>query len=190
MLFRSVSQSRYPNHYAVYLYMSYTKSKIYHDVSSNRIMIGERELKTSDLANIQRLYKIRTGVRLTIEDIKYEVNKIADENQVSLANTHGSPKRINGKPVRDALFKVTRQEHADDGIVFMSLTLYALSRELGCDVDELKEHINVIRAHLINLGFVQRWESSELGAEARELYYKRGHTPDGAYSHSTPIPRG
>lgn len=175
---------------AVYLYMSYTKSKIYHDVRSNRIMIGERELKTSDLANIQSLYKSRTGVRLTIEDIKYEVNKIADENQVAIANTRCSPKRINDKPVRDALFKVTRQEHDGNDMIFMSLTLSALSREIGCDVDDLKEHINVIRAHLINLGFVQRWESSELGAGARELYYKRGHAPAGAYSHSTPIPRG
>ena len=136
---------------AVYLYMSYTKSKIYHDVSSNRIMIGERELNTSDLANIQSLYKSRTGVRLTIKDIKHEVNKIADENQVSLANTRGSPKRINDKPVRDALFKVTRQAHDDNDMIFMSVTLSALSRELGCDVNELKEHINVIRAHLINL---------------------------------------
>ena len=175
---------------AVYLYMSYTKSKIYHDVSSNRIMIGERKLNTSDLANIQSLYKSRTGVRLTLNDIKHEVNKIADENQVALANTPGSPKRINNKPVRDALFKVTRQEYDDNDTIFMSLTLSALSREIGCDVNELKEHINVIRAHLINLGFVQRWESSELGSGARELYYKRGHTPHGAYDHSTPIPRG
>ena len=175
---------------AVYLYMSYTKSKIYHDVSSNRIMIGERELKTSDLANIQSLYKSRTGVRLTIKDIKYEVNKIADENQAILANTRGLPKRINNKPVRDALFKVTRQEYDDNDTIFMSLTLSALSREIGCDVDDLKEHINVIRAHLISLGFVQRWESAIHGSEAREIYYKRGHAPLGAYSHSTPIPRG
>ena len=175
---------------AVYFYLAEIGGNLYHDASSNRIMINSRRLNTSDISRMVSLYKSTTGNKVTSAGVRYAVNLIADEDQRCGAPISDSPEEINYISIKSAVRQATAREYDRGLIVTLPLALYSIAKILGCDKKELKPHINLIRSYLIDIGFRQRWESAIHGSEAREIYYKRGHAPLGAYSHSTPIPRG
>lgn len=174
---------------AVYFYITNIGGDIYHDVSSNRIMISGRGIDTSDLSKMVSMYNSATGKRVKYSGVKIAVNLIADEYQVCRAGTSCVPIDINNNPIKDAVRKATASAHDRGDPITLPSIVYLVSKIVGCDKKDLRNHKNLIRSYLIDLGFRQRWESPIHGSDARELYYKRGHAPVGAYDHSTPIKR-